>query len=379
MSRQLTPIIHHFQTVRPRFLLKQSESLDWLSKSHCIINKEKTDSIETLHLKRRYSHYGCSEKRILERGTEIEDFTHQKWSKMSLFNLSEGRQTKLDARMDFYKKHVSRSFSELFESSTKDLEYLIHVTCTGYLSPSPAQEFLTNKGLGEICNVLHLYHMGCYASLPAIKTAKALHKDTQKKITIVHNELCTLHFNPWDSSPQQLVIHSLFSDGHIKYTVESKNDKTKKGPAFEILALNEGMIPESTQDMSWRCGEDGFIMSLSPLVPQKFTHYVGTFLRNWFKNENLNWEKIKKEAFFAIHPGGPKIIDNIQESLNLETWQISHSSRVLYRFGNMSSATLPHIWEKMLNSDEVPNGSLIVSLAFGPGLTLHASLFKKII
>ena len=75
----------------------------------------------------------------------------------------------------------------------------------------------------------------------------------------------------------------------------------------------------------------------------------------------------------------PKIIDNIQESLNLETWQISHSSRVLYRFGNMSSATLPHIWEKMLNSDEIPNDSLIVSLAFGPGLTLHASLFKKII
>jgi predicted naringenin-chalcone synthase len=380
MTSEFTPIIRHFQIVRPRFILKQSASLDWLAKAHSIATKKPPESMETLHLKRRYSHYGCSEKRISERGTEIEDFTHKNWVKMNFFNLAHENENKLNSKMEFYNASVNRTFEELFDqkSSQKKIpEYLIHVSCTGYISPSPAQRFLDKKKWGHICGVLHLYHMGCYASLPAIKVGKALVRDSGKNTTIVHNELCTLHFNPWDSTPQQLVIQSLFSDGHIKYNVEKKGGQDFKSPGLEILSLKEFIIPESTDDMGWTCSELNFTMNLSPHVPSKLKKHILPFLKEWLIDEDLNWEKIQNEAFFAIHPGGPRIIDNIQEELKLKTWQISHSSRVLYRFGNMSSATLPHIWEKMLNSDEVPNHSLILSLAFGPGLSLHASLFKK--
>jgi len=91
---------------------------------------------------------------------------------------------------------------------------------------------------------------------------------------------------------------------------------------------------------------------------------------------DLSEDKIKSEALFAIHPGGPKIIDQIKEILALKEHQIEYSTEVLKSFGNMSSATLPHIWEKMLNDRKVMNGSYIVSMAFGPGLTICGTLFE---
>ena len=81
---------------------------------------------------------------------------------------------------------------------------------------------------------------------------------------------------------------------------------------------------------------------------------------------------------FAIHPGGPKIIDFIQRQLQLEDEQVEVSREILYRFGNMSSATLPYMWSELIERDSVPAGTLILSLAFGPGLTAAAAVFEKI-
>ena len=378
MHSHIKPTIHQFQIVRPEFVLKQTESIDWLSKAHSLVEKDELDSPKALHLKRRYTHYGCSENKISTRGTEIEDFTHQKWDKMNLFHMNEPKKTNLNQRMNFYDEKVSSVFEKFLQDP---LPYnltptnLLHVTCTGYLSPSPAQKWVYQQRWGKNCKVAHLYHMGCYASIPAVRLAKALALENEGSVLIKHNELCTLHFNPWNSSPEQLVIQSLFSDGHIGYFVTLPNNPIE---GLEILSDKEMIIPNSYKDMSWSPGEDGFTMGLSPLVPKKITKHLPLFLREWITNEHHDYESISKEAFFAIHPGGPKIISDLQEALNLQQWQISHSSRVLHRYGNMSSATLPHIWEKMLHSNEVPKGSLIVSIAFGPGISIHGTLFRKV-
>ena len=378
MPSHIKPTIHQFQIIRPKFVLKQADSIDWLSKAHSLVEKDELDSPKALHLKRRYSHYGCSENKISTRGTEIEDFTHQQWDKMELFHVNNPKKINLDERMRFYGEKVSSVFEKLsLIDSPNELtpQNILHVTCTGYLSPSPAQNWVHQQKWGKHCQVIHLYHMGCYASIPAIRVAKALVQEKGGSTLIKHNELCTLHFSPWDSSPEQLVIQSLFSDGHIGYLVTKPTEPIS---GLEILSDREMIIPNSNKDMSWSPGTHGFSMNLSPLVPKKITEHLPYFLREWLTLEKYDFETISKEAFFAIHPGGPKIIRNLQEALNLQQWQISHSTRILHRYGNMSSATLPHIWERMLHSNELPKGSLIISLAFGPGISIHGTLFRKV-
>jgi len=78
-----------------------------------------------------------------------------------------------------------------------------------------------------------------------------------------------------------------------------------------------------------------------------------------------------------VHPGGPKIIDRVREVLELDEPQVRASRDVLHDFGNMSSATLPHIWMRLLADPAVPRGTLIPSLAFGPGLTVCGAVFEK--
>ena len=86
------------------------------------------------------------------------------------------------------------------------------------------------------------------------------------------------------------------------------------------------------------------------------------------------WLSLKK-AVFAIHPGGPKIIDSIAHGLDLSEEQVSASIKILKSRGNMSSATLPHVWQQIL-SENYEDRQPIVSLAFGPGLSIFGSIFE---
>jgi predicted naringenin-chalcone synthase len=84
-----------------------------------------------------------------------------------------------------------------------------------------------------------------------------------------------------------------------------------------------------------------------------------------------------EKVIFAIHPGGPKIVDAVQRVLELSDAQVASSRDVLRRFGNMSSATLPHVWMQIASSADIPSASIVVSLAFGPGLTMCGAVMVK--
>ena len=89
----------------------------------------------------------------------------------------------------------------------------------------------------------------------------------------------------------------------------------------------------------------------------------------------LNFNEVKNNSVFAIHPGGPKIIQFIKDILDLNEISIKNSEEILKKYGNMSSATLPHIWESVLNSNP-KKGTFVYSLAFGPGLTISGSIMR---
>ncbi len=86
----------------------------------------------------------------------------------------------------------------------------------------------------------------------------------------------------------------------------------------------------------------------------------------------------REAAAFAIHPGGPRILDLVQDRLHLSDPQVACSRSVLLSRGNMSSATLPHIWQELLRGDTLGDGQAVISLAFGPGLTLCGAVLRKV-
>jgi alkylresorcinol/alkylpyrone synthase len=81
---------------------------------------------------------------------------------------------------------------------------------------------------------------------------------------------------------------------------------------------------------------------------------------------------------FAIHPGGPKILNHIRDKLGLEEYQVKHSRDVLFKHGNMSSATIPHIWKSLIDDDDIKHGQTVITMAFGPGLTATGFILEVV-
>ena len=291
---------------------------------------------------------------------------------------------KIEVRMEWFKRKMGYVFDEFYSNTTVRPENLVHVTCSGYSSPSVAQEAVI-KRRWETVQVTHSYHMGCYGAFPAIRTASSLICSSLNKgrADIVHTELLSAHLNLTEFSPANTMICSLFADGFIGYSLYDEkafmDDDTileKKG--LRILAFHEVIIPDSLEDMSWDLGEYNFLMTLSKRVPVFIRKNIKSFLTTLCAKAGINLEEQKSKMHFAIHPGGPKIIDYVVSEIGLLKEQARWSFEVLRVHGNMSSATIPHIFNEIVNDPAIKSGTKVVAMAFGPGLTATGLLLEKV-
>lgn len=291
---------------------------------------------------------------------------------------------KIEVRMDWFKRKMGYVFDEFYSKNTSSPENLIHVTCSGYSSPSVAQEAVIERGWSTV-QVTHSYHMGCYGAFPAIRTGRSLlcTSNDRGRVDVIHTELLSAHLNLTEFSSANTMICSLFADGFIGYSlydeVRFMSDDTvlnKKG--LRILASHEVIIPDSLEDMSWDLGEYNFLMTLSKRVPVFIRKNIKAFLTTLCDKVGFDLEANKVNMHFAIHPGGPKIIDYVVDALGITQEQACWSYEILSRQGNMSSATIPHIFNEIINDSNIKSGTRILAMAFGPGLTATGLLLEKI-
>lgn len=347
--------ITDFHHIKPKYKASQEQLLDWIAKAHLKSGQD----IRGILLK-----LGLGPEKIQQRYFEVPDIFCETWGEMPIYALdSSPHGVGLKERCLFFDRVVAEKLEEFYPENALFPPHLIHVTCTGYVAPSGAQQVVSKRKSATA--VTHAYHMGCYASLPALRIAQGFATPTD----IVHTEVCSLHMNPSLHRVDQLVVQSLFADGYIKYRL---SDDAKE-QNLKILALHEQIIPETLDQMTWRCEDWGHGFTLSKEIPVSIIKALPKFLENLSRVAG----KDLKGSLFAIHPGGPKILSQIGTLLGLEAHQLKDSERVLKERGNMSSATLPHIWERILNDPEVPSGTLVTSLAFGPGLTISGGVFEK--
>lgn len=366
-------LLSDFQIIRPRFETSQEKGLEWFVAAHVQAERTKgngqLDDFEQ-KIRERIQKFCCKSEWIAKRGHVLGDFLHHDWDAMELYRLKENPMgLGLKARIDLYKKEVDLIFEGFYPDRSAPPDDLIHVTCTGYVAPSGAQKIVSKHEWGQQTTVTHAYHMGCYGAMPAIRMGIGFIKafEEKKRVDIVHTEISCIHSNLARHEADQLVTQSLFSDGFIKYSVGKEPNR----PHFQILGVLEEIIPDSTQSMTWDLSDWNFAIALAKEVPVLIARALAPFLKKLMKEQPI------EKSYFAIHPGGPKIISQIQQLLALEERQIAHSSKILREFGNMSSATLPHVWEAMLRDKTIEDGSCIVSLAFGPGLSIVGSTMVK--
>ena len=246
------------------------------------------------------------------------------------------------------------------------ITHLVTVSCTGFQSPGVDLFLIDKLGLSAAVQRTHVGFMGCHGALNGLRVAHAFAEmDPSSVVLLCAVELCSLHMS-YGWHPEQVVANALFADGAAAVVGSAGPPRSDR----DLVLQGSGsmVIPDSADLMHWEIGDHGFSMGLSPLVPATVGAALFPWLQDWLQTRAVDLSEIRS---WAVHPGGPKILSTCAEALGLDPELLDDSRVVLQDHGNMSSATILFILER-LRRRSVAGPCL--ALAFGPGLSAELAL-----
>jgi predicted naringenin-chalcone synthase len=263
---------------------------------------------------------------------------------------------------------ASRAAIEQSCIETEKITHVVTVSCTGFVAPGVDQVLIDGMGLSRGVERTHVGYMGCHGALNGLRVARAyVDANPNARVLLCAVELCCLHYYyGWD--PQKIIANALFADGAAAMIVGPPN--AIEDDSWRLTATGSCLFPNSDSAMTWTIGDHGFEMTLSRQVPAIIAEGLHPWLVEWLGAKNRKVEEIKS---WAVHPGGPRILDAVEDALQLGRNGLMDSRDILANYGNMSSPTTLFIINQMRERN-VPRPC--VALGFGPGLALEAALFE---
>jgi predicted naringenin-chalcone synthase len=249
----------------------------------------------------------------------------------------------------------------------EEITHLITVSCTGMSAPGLDLQIMESMNLPANIFRTSVNFMGCYAAIHGLKLADAFcEKDKKAKVLVVCTELCTLHFqkaNTMDNIASSL----LFGDGAAAVLV--MHDSCKEN-GLHINNFYSEVSFKGKKDMSWQLSNTGFLMTLSGYVPDLIEQDFNNLLNNALNDAGYSKTDI---SHWCIHPGGKRILNAVEKSIDITSEELKYSYDVLKNYGNMSSPTILFVLKEIMDSlkNDTEKKTNIFGAAFGPGLTLE--------
>lgn len=253
------------------------------------------------------------------------------------------------------------------------ITHLITVSCTGFCAPGIDHFLMDALNLPLNIQRTNVGFMGCHGLLNGIRTAEAIVRaDPYARVLVGAVELCSLH-QQYTEDTEQLVANALFADGAAAILIGAPTSGGSHAePTWKIDSSRSLRIPDTSDLMSWRIGDHGFRMTLSPRVPAVIEEHLRAPIVAWLAENECDLNRIQH---WAIHPGGPRILDAVGRCMGLDEPSLQPSRHVLSQYGNMSSPTVLFILDAV--SQVAVPGDACVMLGFGPGLHAEAILLRR--
>lgn len=259
------------------------------------------------------------------------------------------------------------------------------VSCTGYATPGIDVLVARDLGLAPSARRLLVGHVGCHAALPGLAAVADFVATHGEAAVLCCVELPSLHLQPPDDDLEQLVVHALFGDAAAAVVVEPATASPlgraghREAPVgaghrpLEVVATEALSDLAGAELMTWTVSDRGFRMTLSRKVPARVGGEVGHLVDRLLSRGGLERSEV---AHWAVHPGGPRVLDAVAGGLGLPDGALACSREVLEEAGNCSSATVLLVLEALRAHARPRPGEHVVLLAFGPGLTLYGALLR---
>jgi predicted naringenin-chalcone synthase len=250
--------------------------------------------------------------------------------------------------------------------------HLVTCSCTGFATPGFDLELVAALGLTADVARTHVGFMGCHGAFNALRVAEAFVAARPESVPlVVCVELCSLHFQ-YGSRSDVVVANSIFADGAAALVGCHPARQPAAGrAAWRLERQWSAVLPDSRDEMGWLIGDHGFEMSLSAAVPGTIGRHLPATVAAGLAAAGLAPDSV---GSWAVHPGGPRVLAAVEEALALPADALAASREVLAEHGNMSSATILFILERMIRAGAA---GPCVAMAFGPGLTAELALLAR--
>ncbi len=253
----------------------------------------------------------------------------------------------------------------------REIELLLFTTVTGLAAPSLDARLMNRIAFRPDTRRLPLFGLGCVAGAAGIaRAADFLAARPRGAALVLSVELCSLTFQRDDHRPAHVISTGLFGDGAAAAVLVGA-ERPAAGP--RIRASRSVFYPDSEDMMGWEISERGFSLVLSPDVPVIARERLGPDVDAFLRDQGVARSEI---AFWACHPGGPKVLEAAGESLGIGREELALAWDSLRRVGNLSSASVLHVLERTLAERPPPPGSKGLLLAMGPGFCSELVLLE---
>jgi len=252
---------------------------------------------------------------------------------------------------------------------TKDerskIKHVIVTSCTGLYAPGLDFEIVDHLGLDTSVERTMIGFMGCYAAINGLKQARHIvRSEPDAKVLLLNLELCTLHLQETQDL-EQVLSFLVFGDGCAASLISAEPT------GFALDSFRSVLIPETRDLITWRIRGVGFDMLLSGKVPGE----IGKALA--LSDAEILGKHSKEDiSLWGVHPGGKSVLDAVERGLTLPETALAASRQTLECFGNMSSATVMFVLERLMQQSQP--GQLGCAMSFGPGLTAETMLFHAV-
>jgi alpha-pyrone synthase len=387
-SAQLFPVIEGFATGTPPNILHQAEAAKFLTSLNCLErNQNRIEKIyENTRIETRYLAINLLSTETIE--------------------FSQKRNT-LEARMQMYEQYAFSLADEVARkallaasdpSSGVKIEdqigLIVFVTSTGFVAPGIDTKLIESLGLKRNIARVPVNFMGCAAAMTGLRVCcDYVRAHPHSKALMVCLELSSVNA-VFNDDLNDIIIHSLFGDGCAAATIGANTVDKSIGRGKFVIKDNFSHLVKNTEDgITLGVKDNGITCLLSRHLPDYIEEGVGAIVKDFLATHQMTKSDID---LWAVHPGGRKIIEKVQLSLDLNDEQVADSWEILRQYGNMLSCSILFVMERMMmklnesasdSISEVRRGNEPIdrprpinglAFSFSPGVGVEGILFEKV-
>lgn len=252
------------------------------------------------------------------------------------------------------------------EVTTRDIDVIIYVSCTGFLMPSLSAWLINSMGFRTDTRQIPIAQLGCAAGGAAINRAHDFCiAYPESNVLIVSCEMCSLCYQPDDDG-----IGSLLSDGLFGDAVAAAVVRGSGGTGVALERNASYLIPNTEEWISYAVRATGFHFQLDRRVPGTMEP-LAPVLRGLATDHG--WD-VGNLDFYIIHAGGPRILGDLARFLDVDCSVFRHSWATLTECGNIASAVVLETTRRLFDEDPPMPGATGMIASFGPGITAEMAL-----